>query len=127
MSHREIVKDIMHGAAGAPRVSVEFDLMEVQRFRMAAQSGKMNLFRLGPRMNEMLPVIGFLLVEIEALKQEVAELQRAKTVAAPVVPYPVQITPLIDAEIGVPKAAEVLKPVVKRAAWGSKKGRGKKK
>ena len=75
MGHREKVREVMK-VAGAPDVHADIDIADMKRFRMAAEGGKMKLFRLGSCMNEMLPVIGYLLVEIEALRRDVEELSR---------------------------------------------------
>jgi hypothetical protein len=76
MSHRENVLRVMK-VQGAPDVRVNVDLADMKRYRMAANDGKMRLFRLGPRMNEMLPVVGYLLVEIEALRRDIEELSKS--------------------------------------------------
>lgn len=98
MSHREKVREVMK-VAGAPDVHVDIDIADMKRFRMAAQGGKMRLFRLGPKSNEILPVIGYMLVQIEALVREVAELQGIKPAAKEVKSEPAPA--LQDVEIPV--------------------------
>lgn len=124
MEHKQAVHEVMHGKPGAPDVGVDLDLADIQRFRMAAQGDKMRLFRMGPKVNEILPFFGYLLVQISALKIQIKEL-KAKAKERPVVVQPHEDTTLPIEEDAFARPVKEKKPPSK-VAVKRKMGRPKK-